>query len=294
MNKRLVTSLLQYFYAVVFIVSAITKLIEPGLFEITIINQGIISTREIAAYFARGIIIVELFLGLALLQPYYLKKIILPASMITLIGFTVILAVDIFIGKNDNCGCFGEVIKMSPIEAIVKNILLLVLGIFIFLKSEGKTTKFFVPIIVFFVSFIFVFSIAPFKSYDDLVFSKYTNFSNEERVDLTSGNKLVAIFFIDCDHCMEVASQIVAYENDNNKVDNLFILFAGEESDSVQSFINATQIDHLHSRISIEDFFELIGSAPPRFYWLQEGVIKEYWDDNFLSKIIHFQNEVNN
>ena len=54
--------------SVVFIFSAISKLIAPGLFEITILNQGIIESREVAAYLGRFLIAIELFIGIAILQ----------------------------------------------------------------------------------------------------------------------------------------------------------------------------------------------------------------------------------
>ncbi len=226
MNKKLFVSFLRYFLAIVFIVSAITKLIEPGLFEMSIINQGIISTRELASYFARAILIVELFLGIALLQTYYLKGFVLPISILSLIGFTLILLGDVFIGKTDNCGCFGEVLKMSPLAAISKNIFLLAIGIFAFQHSQNKFKKLYVPISILIVSTIIVLSFAPIKSYDDLIFSKYTKFSNSELVDLTTNDKLVAIFYIDCEHCNEVAKSIVELENKTEQIKNLYILFA--------------------------------------------------------------------
>ena len=120
MNKEKWIWLLQMFLGVVFILSAISKLIAPGLFEITILDQGIFESREIAAYLGRLLIAMELFIGIAFFQPYYLKRIVLPISLLTLVGFTGLLSYSYFIGDTNNCGCFGEMIKMSPLEAIVK------------------------------------------------------------------------------------------------------------------------------------------------------------------------------
>ncbi len=286
-----VFNLLKIILAIVFILSAISKLLAPGLFEITILDQGLITSREVAAYLGRLLIAMELFIGIALLQPYYIKKIVLPLSLLTLIGFTGILSYSYLIGDTNNCGCFGEMIKMSPLEAIVKNIVLIFIGVYLFIKSDCKAQKFYIPTLILFISFIGVFIVAPIKSYEDLTFSKYTNFKNEGRVDLTEGNKLVAIFFIDCEHCMETANEIVKLENETAKLNNFYMLFAGEETDSVQHFLSLTNIEHPYLRISIDDFFELIGSSPPRIYWLQNGKVKEFWDDNFRNNLVRFQNE---
>jgi hypothetical protein len=291
MNTRIIIILLRILLSVLFIFSAISKLVAPGLFEITILNQGIIETRVMAAYLGRLLIALELFLGVALLQPYYLKRIILPTALLTLLGFTILLFFVHFAGDSSNCGCFGEIIKMSPLEAIVKNIVLLFIGVYVFLQSSYKTKKIHFPTIILFISIGTVFIVAPLKSYEDLIFSKYTNFQNEGMVDLTSGDKLVAVFFIDCEHCMEVANEIVMLEKETSKLHNFYILFSGEETDSVEHFLVQTNINHPYEKIPIEDFFDLIGNAPPRIYWLQDGLVKEYWDEEFLEKIKYFLDE---
>ena len=293
-KRELISKLLQIILSVVFLFSAISKLIAPGLFEITIIEQGIITSREIASYIARFLIIFELFIGLALLQPYYLKKVVLPLSLLTLLGFTFLLLFSIVAGDTNNCGCFGEVLKMSPLQAIMKNVVLIIIGIFVYKSAKQNSSMLFVPLLLLIFSVGTVFIAAPIKSYEDLVFSKYTNFSNEERVDLTDGEKLVAIFFIDCDHCIKTAKEIVEFETKNSKLKNLYILFAGEETDTVQYFLDKTKIDHPYQRVSIDDFFDLIGNTPPRIYWLNNGKIKEFWDDNFTQNLIHYKSATTN
>ena len=294
MTSKQTSKFLQVFLGVVFILSAISKLVAPGLFEITILDQGIIESREIAAYLGRILITIELFLGIAFFQPHYLKKIVLPLSLLTLIGFTGLLSYSYFIGDTNNCGCFGELIKMSPIEAIAKNIVLIIIGVFVFTHSKYESSKIYIPTIILLFSFGIVFIFAPIKSYEDLKFSKYTNFTNEGRVDLTEGNKLVAIFYIDCEHCMKTANDIIQLEDETTKFQNLYILFGGEEEDNVQTFFDVANIAHPYLRISLDDFFDLIGSSPPRIYWLQDGKVKEFWDDNFRTHLIQFQSEINN
>ena len=287
-NKKIIYHFLRVILAVVFIFSAISKIIAPGLFEITILNQGIIESRETAAYLGRLLISMELFLGIALFQPYYFKRIVLPLSLLTLIGFTGLLSYSFIIGDTNNCGCFGEIIKMSPLEAILKNIALIFIGVYLFIKSEHKSERIYIPITVLFASLIIIFIFVPIKSYDDLTFSKYTNFEIEGRVDLTDGDKLVAVFFIDCEHCIETANEIVKLEIETSRLQNFYILFSGEETDSVKHFLDKTNIQHPYLKIPIDVFFDLIGNAPPRIYWLQDGEVKEFWDDNFNNNLIRY------
>jgi len=292
MNKNTISNFLRAILGIIFLMSAISKMVASGLFEITILEQGVFTSRIIIAYLSRFLIIMELFLGLAMFQSFYLKKIILPLSIFILFSFTILLSFSAFAGDTNNCGCFGEVLKMSPLQAIIKNIFLIIIGIVIFRLQDDNPTKIYIPILILLVSVGTVFGIAPIKSYENLVFTQYTYFENEGRVDLTSGNNLVAVFFIDCEHCMNAAENIVKLEKETGRISNLYILFAGEDSDSVQSFIDKTQIGYPYFRIPLEDFFGLIGNSPPRIYWLKDGKVKEYWDDNFIANIKLFQNEI--
>ena len=43
--------------------------------------------------------------------------------MFMLILFSLHLVYSIFLGDSDNCGCFGELIPMTPIQALFKNII---------------------------------------------------------------------------------------------------------------------------------------------------------------------------
>ena len=31
--------------------------------------------------------------------------------------------------------------------------------------------------------------------------------------------------------------------------------------------------------IDVNTFFDLIGSTPPRIYWIVDGQVKQYWDE---------------
>ncbi len=79
---------------------------------------------ELAKIFSRALIGVEFGLGLLLLFPFDLKKWVIPALMAMLAIFVVHLTIEIFTtGNKGNCGCFGALLPMTPLEAIMKNIL---------------------------------------------------------------------------------------------------------------------------------------------------------------------------
>ena len=79
---------------------------------------------ELAKIFSRALIGVEFGLGLLLLFPFDLKKWVIPALISMLAIFVVHLTIEIITtGNKGNCGCFGALLPMTPLEAIMKNIL---------------------------------------------------------------------------------------------------------------------------------------------------------------------------
>ena len=80
-------------------------------------------SREVAAYFSRLLVAAEFALGIGLLQPHFLKRIVIPATILLLVVFCVHLSYSIANDVGGNCGCFGELIKMTPTEALIKNII---------------------------------------------------------------------------------------------------------------------------------------------------------------------------
>jgi thiol-disulfide isomerase/thioredoxin len=100
-------------------------------------------SMETAVYFSRIIIGIEFAIGILLLFPYNIKKIIIPATILMLTIFSVHLTIEIFIGGNKgNCGCFGALLPMTPLQALIKNLFSIALLSIIPLKfSESVKEK---------------------------------------------------------------------------------------------------------------------------------------------------------
>ncbi len=285
MTKNNFLVLLRIVLAGTFIFSAISKLISIGVFEITLIDQGIMANREAAAYFARFLIGIELSIGLLYLQPFNIKKIITPISFLLLLIFSGQLIYLMIIGDSSNCGCFGNIIKMSPVESLIKNILLIIIVGFVYLKSDVKSQKksFLLILPIAAISFVFIFS--PIKSIKNFKFSKYTHFEYAGRVDLSHGDKLLAVFDLECEHCQAAAIEIGKLKRQMKNFPEFYVLFFGEGNVTVETFDKITKTNFPYHKINVDEFFSLIGKSPPRIYWLEDGRIKEYWDKDFAEHI---------
>lgn len=278
---------LRLLLAGVFLFSALSKLPGVGLFEIAIVDQGLATTRAQAAYPARLMIAFELFLGLALLLPFYLKRAILPLAMATFVGFIALQSYQLTLGEQtQDCGCFGELLPMSSAESLVKNVILLGLSLWLFKITPEEKRRPAVPALLALGSLIAVLMLAPMRENYEGNFAQYTQFEKAGRVDLTRGDKLVAVFNAECEHCQETAQTLDELTKKIAALPPIYVLMFSEHDSAVSVFSEKTHTHYPYHLITVNEFFDLIGDSPPRVYWLQEGRIKARWDDQFDENIL--------
>jgi len=278
------TQILGVLFAFSFLFSAYTKWIAPGYFEITLLDQSLASNRAFAGVLSRLIIGLELALGFSLLLPFY-RKALLAFAFFMLSVFTLHLLYLWGIGLDQNCGCFGELIAMSPLESIFKNLLLLLLAAILYKKSgpQNKAPRVFIFLCLLFMAIPWVY--LPLPDYEALSFSQYTHFEKKGRVDLSQGKKWVAVFNLDCLHCQETAQSLAQWEREQEISLPLYVLYFKEGTTTVEAFEIKTQTNYPYSFIDANTFFDLIGESPPRIYHLQDGLVVDYWDDYFIERL---------
>lgn len=93
-------------------------------------------------WLTRILVAAELVLGAALLQNKWFKKLVLPATMAMLVLFTIHLFYEGIRQENGftegNCGCFGDVLPMTNLESIIKNVIGMLAGIFLWIKFRSE------------------------------------------------------------------------------------------------------------------------------------------------------------
>jgi hypothetical protein len=234
-------------------------------------------------------------------------------------------------GGND-CGCFGEFIPMSSLEALIKNIVLIFLLFllhknFRFEKKINYSFTFAIFSIVFAGMFL-IFQIKPYnippkdespaqiidsvstippsqlseindtvqvatetsisekitvneKPKVKSVFAAFREFSGGEIVNLDNGVKLVCVFSLDCEDCMQTAFKLGQAKNDWKNFPKLYILFLGEE-EQINNFFDAAAMTFPYKIIPPQTFFPLLNNYPPRVVLLNNGNIVGDWSyENF-------------
>lgn len=184
--------------AFMFLLSAVAKLYpSPNLalptFEVKqLIPMGFSETS--AAYFSRILIGCELALGILLLQKNYFKRLVIPMSFLMLLIFSIHLSYEITSsGNSGNCGCFGSLLPMTPVQALIKNIIGMGLLVILYRKTskENDRLNFSFLAAITFASILGVFLVGPMqrKSTDELVeeMMKELKMDEPDRTEETEG-----------------------------------------------------------------------------------------------------------
>lgn len=153
-----------------FVISALGKLYPSPYFAISTFEVqqlyplGI--PEAIAPFLSRALIGFEFALGILLLLNFQIKRVVIPATIFVLLVFTIHLSYVSFQtgGTTGNCGCFGDLIPMTPIESIIKNSVAMVLLVILYTITTKRNNDKWLPIIgISLLSIGILFFIAPIK-----------------------------------------------------------------------------------------------------------------------------------
>ncbi len=130
-TKQYINTILCLLVGIVFIFSGISKLPTLEQFGWIIVDASFLNWT-FAEWLARILVGLEFFVGILFILQLSLKRLAIPASLLLLVFFTLYLFYTIHLyGNTGNCGCFGEVVPMSPLHSIYKNLVLIVMVLII-------------------------------------------------------------------------------------------------------------------------------------------------------------------
>jgi hypothetical protein len=289
--KRIIAITLSIIVGSIFIYSGYTKLFPViETFEFTFVELGIANWYT-APFIARLFLGLEFFVGCLLILNYQLKKITIPITIILLSFFTIYLIIQIFVsGNNGNCGCFGEHLKMTPLQAIIKNAIMFGLLFIVYFIYEGWKIKYnslllsFVGVTLILTPFI----INPIDyNYTSNNLDEKVNyplalnllFQPEDsskveipKVDIRKGNHVVAFLSLKCPHCKIAAKKFRLIKKNNPQISIYFIL-NGQKSD-YSNFIEETKADNIPYSFCLgKTFVKLASFRLPRIYYLDNGIV---------------------
>jgi thiol-disulfide isomerase/thioredoxin len=303
MNKNNQLKLIWFFrilFFFFFFISAFSKIYPNPNVAIHLFEKGQFISLGIplcaSTWLSRLLIALEFTIAIGFIVPYYFRKITLPLSIGLLVFFTIYLFVEVFVqGKTSgNCGCFGQLIPMTPPVSLIKNVVALIPLLFILIKKSliiDKNTSVWNYLGSYISIFLVLLILSPnvcIQKNQEKKFKSEKKISPEvaplvkEFPDITNGKKILCYFSPTCGHCMETAKTLNLIKNKTG-IKNHYIVFMNESNvqSKIDKFIENSKINADYKIIEFIDFPS--ETDPPAVLLLQNGVVKNrfYGKDAF-------------
>ncbi|MDB5284367.1 MAG: protein tlpB [Bacteroidota bacterium] len=295
-SKVILSVILSLLCGALFVISAYTKLFPIEPLEISLVDIGF--SWKLAPYLARTLIGLEFGLGFLFVFLFKLRKITVPVSIALLFAFIVYLLLLMKqYGNRGSCGCFGETIPMTPVEGIIKNIVLIVLLTVLYFISPGFDFRFkkiiaaLGVVVLLVLPFILNPTASPFKpktleAYEKKEIDLNSLYKGDDStgippgVDLRKGKHIIAFLSMRCPHCRIAAKKLVVIEKEHPDIP-LFFILAGRK-DRLKDFFDDTKCDsipYMHLK-NDQMFLQFTHGAFPQIFWVNNSQIE--FDCNYF------------
>jgi len=285
---KILIHIIRVILGLVFILSAISKFLSIDDFEIYVFSHNMLSFN-LSALAARILIGFEFFIGVMLLVNFYFRQVWL-LSVLMLSGFTIYLAIIAITGFSENCHCFGEMLKMNPIESIVKNGILL-LGFLAIRKCAPFTFKY--KLLVTIILAILCLSLPTIISPPDFFFpERYSKIGVVNKNGLDSlvidntkfpikcdtGKKTLCFYSPKCRFCKLSERKISSIVKRNGLDSTNFVnIFWADSTASLNKFYDSNSIQFQKAFLNTTDFFAITGGVMPIILLIEnKKIIKRY------------------
>lgn len=272
--------IIRYLVGLVFIVSALLKVLSIDSFEVYIYSFNVLR-YDVSLVLARLIIAVEILLGTLLILGIYIKK-TATLSLILLSSFCVFIGYLLYTNNEEHCHCFGDVVQLSHTVTLIKNLVLIALLIFIYSSIEAsekhKKWFFFVSLLLSFsLPFLFTFPHAAFNNlhsknsnYNEVLLKEYV----KQNQQYTQGKQILCFFGPSCKYCKLASNKLSDIVTDLNQKDVVKVVFWGTEASVATFYKEANSISFKYTFLAPEKLLKITEGAVPLIILLDDGVIK--------------------
>jgi len=240
--KKNLPMIIRVLISALFLLSAFAKLYPTPMFGITkVFEQGQLIPmgfpEDLVPYLSRFILAIELLIAFAILQRNYLKKLIIPSSIGLLMLFSLHLTYSIFLGDTENCGCFGDLIPMTPFQALVKNLITIVVLMYLYKNTTDDKENVFSKLSIQFLSLLLVmFAFLPVSSQTNSEKSSFVSFVDDEKFKNSEDYKILCYFDAGCEHCQHTARSLDSLSKLSDNFPPVHIVFSDTEQENIPNF----------------------------------------------------------
>ncbi len=280
-------TILNILLGLIFIYSAYSKLYPIEPFELTFVELKIANWYT-APFIARFLISVELFIGIMLLSNLHVKFSSKLAILILLFFCLYLIAVMVFQGNNGNCGCFGTRIVMTPLQALIKNSLMIGLLLIIYFFHKGLEWRMSFYFIIF--NTLASLALPHILNYVELSYSEHYLVKKETAYplgldtlfkyatlhkppkELKKGKHIIAFMSLTCPHCRITAKKIRLMKELNPNLPFYFVL-NGDEKDLTTFFEDTKATNIPYCMLLGKPFVYLAGLRLPSIYLVKDDSV---------------------
>lgn len=287
---KILNHILRIIVGLSFVLSGLAKLFPIEPFEIIFVDLGV-SNWLYAPFIARFIIAFEITLGLCIIFDVWIKNIIYKVTLGSLAVFTAYLVYLLISKGNDvDCGCFGSFLALTPVESIIKNVVLIIILLLIKKRhfNYGLVNWLIIPFLAIAFLTTFLLNRVGLQNAQAIELNESVDYSGlpelyqtNTKVDFTEGKKIVAYLSYGCPHC-ESAAHKLAFLQTKYEIDNLYVVLGSKHEENIQVFLDNTKIDFPMMWIDDNDFFKYSGPVIPAFVYLEDGMLKKKWTGEFF------------
>jgi|GEM_PF-4828909 len=268
--------------SILFLASAIGKQMSMDAFESTLNYYGFGLTSS--SIFARLIITTEAFLAVLLWIPRYRK-----AAALLVFGLTLLFSVGLtwfsaVYPQAQDCGCHGQLLSLNPVEALVKNGIILLLSAFLILKSnitpnQKSRWMFWVMVITGIITLAGPPILSPpdFLLMDRQVLAEPIAFPNPEFVRSLpeyGANQRFILLFVSpsCKFCQFMTSRVYGLVQTGQITLPVHFVVLAEDESTIHELWEQTQVQPFpHTKVSDYDMFVAMSGQNLPSMFLMEG-----------------------
>jgi hypothetical protein len=283
---KIVKLVLSILAGLVFVISAFVKLFPVELFEVAAVETGLVGWM-LAPFAARAVIGFEFFIGIMLILGFY-RHFFVKISLYTLGIFTAYLLYLFFTeGNSSNCNCFGLAYAMTPLQSMIKNLILILMLAFVLWKSnpvQRKRYKLYLSIIAGIVSMGLPYVFAPIiigvAGYDvdrinyplDLAAIYEDPDAVKPETNLGEGKHIILFLSSSCQHCIVAAYKFSVMKSRYPELP-VFLFINGDDNDIKEFHFKSKTGDLPYAHIKAGTLIYLAGNRLPAILWLDNGMV---------------------
>ena len=274
---------------ILFLLSAGMKAMNVDGFGVSISAYGLIKDPSLVRTAAYISLALETLIGTAFVAGWRGKNLSFTISILLTAVFSALITYAWKVNGLEDCGCFGDYIKMNPPQSLAKNAVIIGLALVACFGLRNAKDAEFRPkfkiqglaiLGAFIVLLITLFAnasstttiLSPTASDKDIAFVFGTG---NHMTDLGTGDYLVAFLNTECDHCKDSVPGLNALAQDESLP--TFIAFMMGNDETLDDFIIETKAEFPTELMDDLTFMQYIKVAPPIVYHSRDGMFTHDW-----------------